>query len=204
MLTFRNIAAIGLSVLSALSQAQSGKSTALDSAYLEEVVTYSIQECKAASYYDWEVSGGEIENGQGTTSISVHWEEITLGRIRVTALNESGCPGNTSEIWVQVKKDQLQPINTDHYVFLPDVFTPNEDGVNDIFVPVVSEGIQSYQLQVFNRWGGTFYSSVQSDSGWDGTDGANPVPEGIYVYHMIAKFSDTEVIEKKGTITLYR
>lgn len=84
-------------------------------------------------------------------------------------------------------------------VYIPNAFTPNNDNVNDFFQPQFTERPQNYSLKIFNRWGGLMYSSLNEDPGWDGSVNGESVPDGVYVYLIIA---DGE--KMSGTVTLIR
>ncbi|SEW34425.1 gliding motility-associated C-terminal domain-containing protein [Chitinophaga sp. YR573] len=83
-------------------------------------------------------------------------------------------------------------------VFIPNAFTPNGDGKNDIFKP---EGnIRSLDMKIFNQWG----ELIATGSGWNGTSGGKAQPTGVYMYTMkIIMTNGTEVI-KKGAVNLLR
>jgi gliding motility-associated-like protein len=68
-------------------------------------------------------------------------------------------------------------------MFVPNAFTPNADGLNDLFPAhrFVSEG-GFYEFKVFNRWGEKLWQSNNPLENWDGTVHGKLVPEGIYVY----------------------
>jgi gliding motility-associated-like protein len=87
---------------------------------------------------------------------------------------------------------------------IPNVFTPNNDGANDVFT-VKSTGVKEISLQIFNRWGEKLYAFSGSKASWDGqtTNGAN-VPEGTYFYFVKVTGFDNKVIEQHGTINLFR
>ena len=85
---------------------------------------------------------------------------------------------------------------------LPSAFTPNNDGVNDLFM-VRGQQLKSYSLQVFNQWGGLLYSSKSQSDGWDGTSKGIAVSMGTYTY-LIA-YSDGERTKYlSGHVTLLR
>lgn len=85
-------------------------------------------------------------------------------------------------------------------VTVPNAFTPNGDGVNDIFIPVGEAFID--RIQVFNRWGELVYDG---QTGWDGTLGGVPQPMGTYAYLITVRqpLSD-KVFLFKGNVTLIR
>ncbi len=82
---------------------------------------------------------------------------------------------------------------------LPNVFTPNEDGINDVFAPLHAEGWQM-SLEVFNLWGAKVYSGKGSAVGWDGKN----VAEGVYYYVLHAWAKSEQDVWLKGTVELVR
>jgi gliding motility-associated-like protein len=85
---------------------------------------------------------------------------------------------------------------------LPNVFTPNGDGVHDVWTPIVQD-IDQLEIQIFSRWGKLVHQysgSASTYSGWDGGDS----PDGTYFAVVKAKGYNGKVLEEKGTITLVR
>ena len=80
-------------------------------------------------------------------------------------------------------------------IFIPNTFTPNADGTNDIFIPV-GKNIASMHLYVFDRWGNQLFESNDPSMGWDGTYGGEVVKNDIYVWRLNYKFFD----DKDGKI----
>ena len=88
-------------------------------------------------------------------------------------------------------------------VFVPNSFTPNGDGNNDVF-QIFGEGIKTLDLKIFNRWGELVYESNNQFEGWDGTyKGQMQLPQ-VFTYATKIYFLDDTKVEKKGTITLVR
>lgn len=88
---------------------------------------------------------------------------------------------------------------------VPNAFTPNGDGVNDVFK--VKEGYQSivsFEASVFNRWGKKLYSWKDLEGGWDGKSGGSNVPDGAYYLVIKAKGADGRNYDIKKTINLLR
>ncbi len=71
-------------------------------------------------------------------------------------------------------------------VHMPTAFSPNRDGLNDIFRPVIAPEcpVGYYSLQVFNRWGQRVFSSAAYGQGWDGTIGDAQADLGTYTYYL--------------------
>lgn len=89
-------------------------------------------------------------------------------------------------------------------LWFPNVFTPNNDGLNDRFKPVAQGVLTSYQILIFNRWGQQLYESNDAYPGWNGTFKGNQCPEGTYFY--IAEYSVGALKQSttRGSITLLR
>lgn len=87
---------------------------------------------------------------------------------------------------------------------IPNVFTPNNDGSNDIFM-LRSTGIKEISLQIFNRWGTKLYDFIGPKAAWDGkSNNGENVPEGTYFFFVKALGYDGKEIEKNGTVHLFR
>jgi gliding motility-associated-like protein len=88
-------------------------------------------------------------------------------------------------------------------VFIPNAFTPNDDGKNDVFL-VRASRISEYKIQILNRWGQVVYASERLDLGWDGTTNGQPAQEGVYSYVVYYRDFDGYFLTKTGTLTLMR
>jgi len=69
-------------------------------------------------------------------------------------------------------------------VHMPDAFTPNGDGVNDLFQPIIGCDFTNYYLRVFNRWGMEVYQSSNPVDGWHGRYNGKPSEVGTYVWQL--------------------
>lgn len=90
---------------------------------------------------------------------------------------------------------------------LPNIFTPNSDRVNDLFVPFPYRGVKVIDLQIFNRWGQVVFTTNDPDIRWDGTlnNGGEPVPDGVYFYVckvFFRRLTGTEPMVLKGYVHL--
>jgi len=89
-------------------------------------------------------------------------------------------------------------------VYIPTAYTPNNDGLNDYFKPIMF-GIKEVQsFKVFNRWGQLMYDYKWNSKGWDGTFNGTPQQPGVYVWMMQATGIDNKTHFQKGTILLAR
>lgn len=88
-------------------------------------------------------------------------------------------------------------------IFVPDIFTPNGDGTNELF-EVKAKYIKTYSITIFSRWGEVVYASNSENEGWDGMDRNVRAIEGVYTYKIVATdIHDKEFIQT-GTVTLTR
>jgi gliding motility-associated-like protein len=98
-------------------------------------------------------------------------------------------------------------VNKDCYVDVPNVFTPNGDGVNDFFFPrnLLTRGVVKFNMSIYNRWGQLIYETSKIDGqGWDGAMNAAPQASGVYIYSIDATFKDGMIEQHKGNVTLLR
>ena len=92
--------------------------------------------------------------------------------------------------------------------FAPNIFTPNGDGQNDLFKPLgLESNMVSFEMNIFDRWGGVLFKSTDPSIGWDGTPTKNisaHAADGVFLYFI--KFTTTDGQQKllKGSITLIR
>jgi gliding motility-associated-like protein len=114
----------------------------------------------------------------------------------VKVSNNYGC-FDTSSIRVHVFK-----IKPD--LLVPNAFTPNGDGDNDIFRPIAI-GMKSIDIfRVYNRWGQMLYSGVGNGAGWDGKFGGRPQEPATYVWYAEGVDYLNNSIKRKGTVILIR
>ena len=91
-------------------------------------------------------------------------------------------------------------VNPPFSLYVPDAFSPNKDGVNDMFMPVCS-GLCQYTLRVFNRWGMLIFESNDS-AGWDGTYKTAVCPPDVYAWTVVARFADGKTEKRTGYVVL--
>ena len=98
-------------------------------------------------------------------------------------------------------------VSNDCYMNIPNVFTPNGDGLNDYFFPrlLLTSGLTSFKMDIFNRWGQLIFETTTLDgSGWDGRLNNVAQPEDVYVYVIDATFKDGQKEHHQGNVTLLR
>lgn len=89
-------------------------------------------------------------------------------------------------------------------ILIPEAFSPNKDGINDIFVPIYKGHVKVLTFKIYNRWGElVHYNNEKNKLGWDGEYNGEKCPTGIYVY--IVEYSVDSILQKlEGNVTLIR
>lgn len=138
---------------------------------------------------------------QGSTALS----ELVSGlnpnqkvQLMVKAIGTFPCqPGNTA----QAGATTLNPIG--NLIYVPNSFTPNGDGVNDLF-RVYSNALQSIRINIYNQLGERIFFTTDNSKGWDGNQNGVKQPVGVYIYYLEAVMEDGSTQTKKGSFTLLR
>ena len=129
------------------------------------------------------------------TSTVIISPEITTS-YKLTALTLEGCIAKDT-ILVTVKDC---PLN----FFVPDAFTPNNDGKNDIFKPIVTAPLEQYEFSIYNRWGERIFYTTEKSKGWNGKLAGIDQQTGTFVWICKYKFYDQPITFKKGSFLLIR
>ncbi|HBG70863.1 MAG: hypothetical protein A2W93_08955 [Bacteroidetes bacterium GWF2_43_63] len=106
----------------------------------------------------------------------------------------------------------VEVIDCENPVFVPNIFSPNNDGQNDVLYVRSSYVQELTAFRIFNRWGEEVFScrtstplSVTSfECGWDGTCRGEPAPQAVYTYYVEAVLLNGETVVKRGNVTLVR
>ncbi|MFN5912542.1 MAG: PKD-like domain-containing protein, partial [Bacteroidota bacterium] len=141
--------------------------------------------------------------GDGTTSVAenpIHTypEEPATYVITMYAFNEVGCYDST--FYTVVVLEEL-------LFYVPNSFTPNGDGTNDIFLPVMTSGFDrdSYTLSIYNRWGEEIFLTNDPEEGWDGTYMGAEAQIGVYTWKInFGAFQNEDAFEHVGHVTLVK
>lgn len=90
-------------------------------------------------------------------------------------------------------------------VFIPNTFSPNGDGINDLWLPSVFHS-QQYQLAVYDRWGSLIFETTDPSHPWDGLEqnSGRPMPIGTYGYMIYVENPDGSDYRRAGTLQLIR
>jgi gliding motility-associated-like protein len=121
---------------------------------------------------------------------------------------------DSGQYWVQIKdicKNYTENFNVEVLdcscmMAVPNVFTPNKDGLNDYFFPVINCIFDEYHIVIYNRWGQLLFESDDQNAKWDGKYKGGEAPDGVYFYLITYKHlltSDKEG-QRSGSVTIFR
>jgi gliding motility-associated-like protein len=154
--------------------------------------------------YEWSSSSaGEVLPCTSSNSCDeLRWFPTQSQYIYLTVTDEFAC---------QLQDSVFVAVTALREVYIPNVFSPNRDGLNDYFtafgpVPRLSS---ITRLQVFDRWGNLLFDGNELTpgaitEGWDGTVNGRPAPAGVYIYQLDVRFLDGVVQTFSGDVTLLR
>jgi gliding motility-associated-like protein len=153
----------------------------------------------SAATYQWSPPYGLEDPTAQTTAYQV---TDTLLYV-ITAISGAGCEA-TDSVWVMPFFPEVPEVpDPCGDVFLPTLFSPNNDGTNDLFC-MYGNCYTTVALMVYDRWGQRIFSTTDPEACWDGQLNGTPLPTGIYAVTFSALRGTGEQVEHQGTITLRR
>ena len=123
--------------------------------------------------WDWNFGDGQSSNEQNPSHI---YDYPGLYYVWLTIEDENGCTHQS-----------MRTINVleEYFSYSPNAFSPNGDGINDTFQPILTDiDFNTYELNVFNRWGDIIFQTEDYSNSWDGTFNGNPIVGGVYTYRI--------------------
>lgn len=142
--------------------------------------------------YKWEPSTGL----DCDTCTSPTLTALESGSYMVTVTDSNGCFETVSSFYLEVRNEYTLDV--------PQAFTPNGDGVNDV---IFADGwgiLDLRTFQIYNRWGEKLFESSDMEIGWDGTYKGKEMEMDAYVYYVEGLTYGNTVLRKKGEFTLIR
>lgn len=155
----------------------------------EELQTQHIVCPTNAKYYAWEY---------GKTSTTSYYPIKGEGVYHVKVFNDTLCP-----VEQEITVEERCPLR----FYIPNAFTPDNDGKNEFFKPIIANSIK-YEFYIFNRWGEQLYYGTDANDGWNGQVNGHDAPIDVYIWKVEASgFDDhnkSASISKMGSVTLIR
>lgn len=156
-------------------------------------VAFAVQGASPAATYTWNADGSSSTLLPGPAATYTY---TMPGTYQATLeVVENGCTTTVARPIV-VKATGL---------LIPNVFSPNGDGVNDILTIGGLNVAQSWNFVVYDRWGNQVYAaSSPTLPSWNATVNGSPVPEGVYVYRLDFQMTGQKQVRTSGSITVVR
>jgi gliding motility-associated-like protein len=175
-----------------------------------ELMLLPVPEVSMASDVLMDCLNGSILEAKGDGF--VQWSPIE-GLSDANVLNPIAYPEQTTTYTITVSNasctasDSVKVLVDCGTLFVPNSFTPNNDGLNDVF-RVSATDVSDFKLWIYNRWGELIFFSSDVDKGWDGRHNGMYCAQGVYVWLIEARNQQGRQIFKmgrnNGTVTLYR
>ena len=155
--------------------------------------TFSLVATNAAVSYAWFLDAELVSTSETFDHL---FSEPGIYDVLVSAVSIGGCTAtDTLSLNLQASSSQL---------IIPSSFTPNFDGINDLFT-VVAENLTGFEMLIYNRWGELVFQTNALLPGWKGfSDNGYSYPDGIYLYRVDALGQDGQVYHRRGSVTLFR
>jgi gliding motility-associated-like protein len=166
------------------------------------MVTLSAQSGQVLSQWQWSAADPLSCPGCTQTQVGPVTGEQT---VTLLAYSPAGCMGSDA---MRITLRQVVP--DPPQVYIPNGFSPNGDGINDLFRIYGNERVRMVRrLAVYDRWGNALYEELQlplnaPGTGWDGSFRGRPMDPGVYVYVAEVELDDGRLRLYKGDITLLR
>ncbi|MET1055318.1 MAG: putative Ig domain-containing protein [Pedobacter sp.] len=171
-------------------------------------ITFSWNAVTGAASYEISRNGGTTwetpsSGATGTTHLVFGLQSNEAVTLQVRAKGTTNCQTSDAGSFTSRADNGSgnQPENND--VFVPNTFTPNGDGNNDIFYAYGSS-IVNATMRIYDQWGHVIFISRQMNMGWDGTYRGQPQPNGVYIYMIDIDMRDGTKLMRKGTVTLLK
>jgi len=155
--------------------------------------SFSLQATNEVASYEWMLEDAIVSTNETFDHV---FTEAGQYSVFISAVSIGGCVATDMlELTLQTNESQL---------IIPGCFTPNFDGINDLFT-VVAENLATFEMLIYNRWGELLFQTNSIDPGWLGfSDNGYSYPDGVYDYRINATGKDGQVYERSGSVTLIR
>lgn len=144
--------------------------------------------------WDWTI--GVVGDTLEGLSVVYTFEEVECHPLTLRVTDEAGCTSEAEGIYC---------VEDDFGLWAPNAFTPDGDGVNDVFGVVTTVGDPGFfELAIYDRWGRLLFSALDKQKGWDGSASGIAVAQGVYVWQVRLHDTFGGLQERAGHVTLIR
>ncbi|MCL4857661.1 MAG: gliding motility-associated C-terminal domain-containing protein, partial [Flavobacteriales bacterium] len=169
---------------------------------INNCISFTDLSANTPTSWTWYFFGADTPTDNNQNPTNICYSSVGSFDVALVSSNAFGTDSLFLDNYITVDScnvpEEITPV-----VVIPNVFSPNADGQNDLF-KVSGIGITNVSITVFNRWGQKVFNTNQLNDGWDGrTNSGTEVPEGTY-YFVIEVTTTTSTETKTGYLTLIR
>lgn len=163
---------------------------------------HSIEQLVGSSNANIEISYLPSEDGEWSSM--AHWLENqslwnTMGETDMAAIGNYSVVQKTAWDFPDLYHPYVLTTISEELI-IPNVFTPNQDGINDTYF-ITAKGLKEFHMVIVNRWGNVVFETDDLQTSWDGTSNGTACEDGTYFYMITAKSASKEY-KKQGHITI--
>lgn len=146
----------------------------------------------------WEEAAGGLTDTLWSDDLSLIAGRVTSASVayRITA-SPAGSPSGT-----QLSASNVSRVELSWEIYMPNAFTPDDDGLNDLFMPVLSFLPEDYEFSIYTRRGVLLFRSADHSEGWNGRHNGRVMPSGVYLWNLRLKTPSGETEVRRGTVTI--
>jgi len=146
-------------------------------------------------YWSWNFGEG-TDMGSKEQNPTYTYQDTGTYCVNLIVMSREGCTDTTSNCLV---------IDPDFKLYIPSAFTPNRDGINEVFKPV-GQYVKNFEMYIFDRWGMEIFHTMDVNNGWNGAqhNSGQLCEDGIYIYKITLTDSEQNQHSYVGNVTLLK
>ena len=153
------------------------------------VCSYGSLEIKVKSGYgNYLWSNGSVSPSITISKPGQYWLEATS--------NSNHCKGRDTII--------VSPKECLTGFYIPNAFTPNGDGKNELFMPVIGGNVKQYRFMIFNRWGELVFQTSEISKGWNGLYKNRQLDTNVFIWQCSYQLEGEKAKTEKGTVVVIK
>ena len=146
----------------------------------------------------WEEVGSQITDTVWSEDYSYFSQTVSSAGVayQITAVRAEAPAG------AAVSRSNIELADLAENIYMPNAFTPDGDGLNDIFMPVLSFLPASFEMRIYSRNGILLFRTVDHAVGWDGRHNGTPMASGVYLWSIMITTPSGRTVVRRGTVTI--
>ncbi len=148
--------------------------------------------------YGWEEAAGALTDTLWSDDLSLFAGSVTVPSVayQITA-SHAGSPSGTLP-----SRSNVTHVPLTWEIYMPNAFTPDGDGLNDLFMPALSFLPQEYEFSIYTRSGVLLFRTANHGEGWNGRQNGRLMPSGVYLWSLRLTTPSGQSESRRGTVTI--